>query len=134
MESTTEPRTILIVDDDEDFLFQLRTQLEHVGHKVLAAGGREIAEQLLATNDIELAIVDLMMEETDGGFALCHRIKRKNPKTPVILVTAVTSETGLDFDAATSEERSWVKADALLDKPVRFEQLTAEMNHLLGED
>ena len=44
---------------------------------------------------------------------------------PVILVTAVASETGLDFDAATAEERGWIKADAVLDKPVRFEQLAA---------
>jgi hypothetical protein len=49
------------------------------------------------------------------------------------LVTAVTSETGLEFDAATEEERSWVKADAMLAKPLRFEQLLAELRQLLKE-
>jgi CheY-like chemotaxis protein len=62
---------------------------------------------------------------------LCYRIKKQDPTIPVIMVTSVTSETGLDFDATTKEERSWIKADALLDKPVRFEQLQREMNRLL---
>jgi len=127
-------KTILIADDDQDFRLQLRIQLEGAGFEVLAAGGRLEAEALLQERHIDLAIVDLMMEEVDGGFALCHRIKRKDPSIPVILVTAVTSETGLEFDAATKEERSWVKADALVDKPVRFEQLTREIDRLLGEN
>ncbi len=57
-------------------------------------------------------------------------MKKKYPGMPVVLVTAVTSETGLEFDAATDEERSWVKADALLAKPVRFEQLKREIERL----
>ena len=39
----------------------------------------------------DLAIVDLMMEYKDSGFALCYHIKKKDPSIPVILVTAVTS-------------------------------------------
>ena len=78
---------------------------------------------MLAQTRPDLAIVDLMMEYKDSGFALCYHIKKKDPSIPVILVTAVTSETGLEFDAATEEERSWVKADAMLAKPLRFEQL-----------
>ena len=34
----------------------------------------------------------------------------------MIVVTAVTSELGMEFDASTKEERSWIKADALLNK------------------
>jgi CheY-like chemotaxis protein len=72
-----------------------------------------------------------MMEHMDGGFALCYHIKKKNGRIPVILISAVTSETGLEFDAATDEERSWVKADVMLTKPVRFEQLKREIDRLL---
>ena len=49
----------------------------------------------------------------------------------LVLVTAVASETGLAFDAATDEERLWVKADAMLAKPIRFEQLRRLMARLL---
>jgi hypothetical protein len=49
----------------------------------------------------------------------------------VLLVTGVTSETGFEFDAQTSEERSWIKADGLLPKPIRYEQLIGEVKKLL---
>jgi hypothetical protein len=49
------------------------------------------------------------------------------------MATAVASEAGLGFDTATPEERSWVKADALLNKPIRPEQLRKEMLRLLKD-
>jgi CheY-like chemotaxis protein len=58
-------------------------------------------------------------------------MKRIYPDMPVIILTAVTAATGLDFHARSDEARSWVKADALLDKPVRFEQLKEEVQRLL---
>ena len=124
-------KTILIVDDDEDYLTQHKILLEQAGYAVVTAGGQAEAEDLLKDVSPDLAIVDLMMEDMDGGFALCHRLKRAFPGMPVILATAVTSETGLTFDTATAEERSWVKADAMLSKPFRFEQLTREITRLL---
>jgi len=53
------------------------------------------------------------------------------PSHAVIVVSGVESETGLEFDATTSEERSWIKADKFLAKPVRFEQLLGEIDRLL---
>lgn len=124
-------RTILVVDDDVDFLEQQKVQLEAAGFKVVTAVSQRQAEEMLQTLRPDVAIVDLMLEYQDGGFALCYHLKRKDPTIPVILVTAVTSETGLEFDAATDEERSWVKADVFLAKPVRFEQLMAHIERLL---
>lgn len=125
-------KTILVVDDDLDFLTQHKMYLEGAGFTVVTAESQKQAEEILKTLRPALAMVDLMMENVDGGFALCYRIKKKDPSIPVILVTAVTSETGLEFDAATKEERSWVKADAMLAKPVRFEQLKRELERLLN--
>ena len=80
-----------------------------------------------------MAIVDLMMENFDDGFRLCYKIKKADKNIPVILVTGVAGETGMDFDASTNEERSWIKADVVLDKPIRFEQLKREMDRLLPD-
>jgi CheY-like chemotaxis protein len=124
-------KTILVVDDDFDFVNQQKMQLEKAGFNVITADSQKQAQILLAQTRPDLAIVDLMMEYKDSGFALCYHIKKKYPSIPVILVTAVTSETGLEFDAATEEERSWVKADAMLAKPLRFEQLFWEIQQLL---
>ncbi|MBX7257946.1 MAG: response regulator [Candidatus Hydrogenedentes bacterium] len=124
---------ILLVDDDEDFLLQQRVQLESEGFRVVQATSRAEAERLLAHQHPDLAIVDLMMEDSDAGFTLCHHIKKKDAAIPVILCTAVISETGIEFDASTPEEQSWVKADVMLSKPVRFEQLKREIGRLLRD-
>ena len=130
---TSEPIAphILLVDDDEDFLYQHKIQLEHAGYRVTTATTRAEAEALAAVVHPDLAILDLMMEQHDDGFVLSHHLKRLLPGLPVILVTAVTAETGLNFSPATGAERAWVGADALLAKPIRFEQLKREVERLL---
>jgi len=123
--------TILVVDDDIDIREQMQFQLEAAGYKVVTAEGQMPAEKILETMTPDLAIVDLMMEHVDGGFALSYHIKKIDPTMPVLLVTGVTSETGFEFDAQTAEERSWIKADALLPKPIRYEQLIGKVRKLL---
>jgi CheY-like chemotaxis protein len=124
-------KTILVVDDDVDFLTQHKIYLESLGYTVITAEGQHQAEKILKTVRPDLAMVDLMMEHVDGGFALCYHIKKIDAAIPVILVTAVSSETGIEFDASTQEERSWVKADVMLAKPVRFDQLKREIERLM---
>jgi DNA-binding response OmpR family regulator len=123
---------VLLVDDDEDFLFQHRIQLENAGFEVTTATTRGQAEEAIASYTPDIAIVDLMMEQHDDGFVLSHHLKRAFPGLPVIMVTAVTSETGLVFDPSSAAERAWVGADALLAKPIRFEQLRREINRVLA--
>lgn len=124
-------KTVLLVDDDPDFLLQQKLQLQAAGFDVLEASSAKEAMQILANTTPDIALVDLMMEETDTGFQLCYKLKKKQA-IPVIMVTSVASETGIEFGAATEEERRWVKADVLLMKPVRFEQLKREIDRLLN--
>jgi CheY-like chemotaxis protein len=132
--NATDTLPILLVDDDIDFLTQQRMHLESAGYQVTSAESLAEAEKLLDEIHPAAAVVDLMMEHDDAGFVLCYHIKRRYPDTPVILCSAVQSETALEFDARTDEERSWVKADVMLAKPVRFEQLQAELTRLLDKD
>jgi len=124
-------KKLLLVDDDMDILEQLSLALGGEGYEVVTAQGRKEGEEILMLGRPDLAIIDLMMEEMDSGFVLCHEMKKLYPDMPVIILTAVTAATGLDFHARSDEARSWVKADALLDKPVRFEQLKEEVLRLL---
>ena len=125
-------RTILLVDDDEDFLFQQKVQLEALGYRVTTASSKAEALRVIAGARPDLVVVDLMMEEMDAGFTVCHHVKAKDSSIPVIMCTGVVGETGLEFDAVTDEEQAWVKADVLLSKPVRFEQLKREIDRLLA--
>lgn len=124
---------ILVVDDDVDFLAQMSMQLEARGYAVTTVETAAAARESLKRERPDLMIVDLMLEDPDAGFSLCYHVKKTDPALPVIMATAVSSRTGMSFDAETSEERAWIKADCVLAKPVRFEQLEGEMQRLLKD-
>lgn len=123
---------VLLVDDDPDFIEQQKALLNAIGFQVICASGETEAAKILETFKPDLAVLDLMMEKMDGGFVLAYQIKKMYPETPIIMTTAVTNITGMEFDATTKEERSWIKADVILPKPVRFEQLKGEINRLFS--
>ena len=126
------PATILLVDDDKDFLIRQQTELTGAGYRVLTAGGRNEAEKIAATEKFDCAVINLVMEEADGGFVLAHHLKETRQTLPIIMVTYVTSETGLRFGTVNETERKWIKADVILAKPIRFEQLHREITRLLA--
>jgi CheY-like chemotaxis protein len=128
----TNRKTILLADDDPDIRLQISIALKAAGFDVLETEGQEAAEEALLKSHPDLCIFDLMMEEMDSGFVLCHESKRTFPDVPVILLTAVTSQTGIDFTSQTEQQRAWVKADLLLHKPVLAEQLVAKVRQLLA--
>jgi CheY-like chemotaxis protein len=124
---------ILIVDDDQDYLFQLQTKVESFGYKTITAEGQKEAEELLERTRPDLAILDLMMENEDSGFILCYRLKKKYPDLPIIIATGVAAETGISFDINDENNRKWIKADRFLDKGIRTERLKEEIETLLNQ-
>jgi DNA-binding response OmpR family regulator len=126
-----EKKTILIVDDDIDYLFQMKTGIQEMGFEVITADTQKEAETIIEKTRPDLAILDLMMENQDSGFILCHKVKNKYPDVPIIIASAVTAETGMIFDVASQEEQDWIKADLFLDKGIRMDQLHKEINKLL---
>lgn len=124
-------RLALIVDDDPDCLLQVRVYLEKLGFHVVEGSSQAEGERLIRECRPELAVFDLMLEHHDSGFVLAHRLKQAHPATPVILVTGVAAETGFHFSDTSPAERSWIKADVVLDKGIRFEQLKREVERLL---
>ncbi len=122
--------TVLLVDDDTDYLFQQRMKMTSLNFEVFEASTVEDAIAIAKANTIDLAIIDLMMDEMDDGFVLAHHLKRINPDLPVIMTTAVTSVTGYQFHKDSPKEKGWIKADVILPKPVRLDQLKAELKKL----
>ncbi len=127
-------KTILIIDDDHDFLFQLEAILTSAEYRVIKAESRAEGEKLLAAEKPDGLIVDLMLEENDDGFVLCHLARKLYPGLPIIMVTGVAGEEGIAFDTITGEERDWIKADLILAKPVRAEQVLSALERLKGEN
>lgn len=124
-------KNILIVDDDMDYLAQLELQLKSMGYEVRTAQGEKEAEESIADSAPDLAIIDLMMEKKDSGFILSYKMKKKYPHLPIIIASAVTAETGLNFSLDTEADKKWIHADKFLEKGIRKDQLEREINKLL---
>lgn len=122
---------VLIVDDDVDYLAQMKFHIEQMGFETITADSQKEAENIIAGHKPDLAIFDLMMEKQDSGFILSYLFKNRYPHVPVIIVTSVTAETGMIFNLETKEDKKWIKADLCLEKGIRPDQLHREINRLM---
>jgi two-component system alkaline phosphatase synthesis response regulator PhoP len=123
--------TILVADDDPDYLFQTVSNLNRAGYRTVTVESQAEAESVISKFRPDLAIFDLMMESDDSGFILCYKIKKKYPDVPVILATAVSRETGMSFSLDSEKDKAWIRADRYLEKGIRAEQLDQEIMKLL---
>jgi CheY-like chemotaxis protein len=123
--------TILVADDDPDYLFQTINNLGRAGYRTVAVESQAEAESVISKFRPDLAIFDLMMESDDSGFILCYKLKKKYPDVPVILATAVSRETGMSFSLDSEKDKEWIRADRYLEKGIRAEQLDQEVMKLL---
>ena len=124
-------KKILIADDDQDLLLQMKLFVKNMGFEVETANSQKEAEEKLDSYNPDLCIFDLMMENKDSGFILSYKSKKKNPEVPVIIISSVTAETGMDFSLETDANNTWLKADLFLEKNIRADQLQREMRKLM---
>ena len=83
--------TVLIVDDLEQNIKLLEIKLLSEYYTVLTANNGFKALEILANNEVDIVLLDVMMPEIDG-FETCRRIKSNLETThiPVVMVTALS--------------------------------------------
>ena len=79
--------TILIVDDEKNYLTILSALLEDEGFEVLTAPGGAEALEVHKSSDLDLILTDMKMPKMDG-IELLENIKENDPDLPVIMMTA----------------------------------------------
>ena len=126
--SNRSSRRVLVVDDEEEILNYLVSELRPTYRVVTCLNGREALEKLLENADsYDLVLSDVMMPEMDG-VELCRYI-RSNVllnHLPVVLLTAKTS----DEDRLKSLE---IGANAFISKPFNLEILLKTIKNLIDE-
>lgn len=88
-----EKPTILVIDDEPDFLDTVAAWLRAEGYTVLAAssGTKGLNMMRYAVSDIHVVLLDYRMPQLDGAETLQH-LRRLNPRAKVIAVTGVPVE------------------------------------------
>jgi two-component system NtrC family response regulator len=79
--------TILIVDDEKNYPPILSAVLKEEGFETLTANSGKEALKILENSDVDLVLTDMKMPVMDG-IELLEKVKRKDPKLPVIMMTA----------------------------------------------
>jgi len=84
-------KTVLIVDDEEGILRVLREFFNRKGYKTLEARNGEEAVQLVRSQKVSVALLDIKMPGMDGLTALT-KLLEINPKLGVVMTTGIQDE------------------------------------------
>ncbi len=110
--------SVLVVDDEKDIADMIEICLTNDNYNVIKCNSADEAQDALLKNNIDIAILDVMMPEMDG-YELCSKI-RENYDFPIIMLTAKNSE--LDQVKGLS-----IGADDYVGKPFRPMELLARV-------
>ncbi len=114
---------VLVVEDNRDLAFGLRTNLEIEGYEVEVAedgrSGLDAAQQ----GDIDLIVLDLMLPEMDG-FRVLKELRQLGSQVPVLVLTARGEE-------ADKVRGLKLGADDYVTKPFGLLELLARVEALL---
>jgi two-component system phosphate regulon response regulator PhoB len=123
-------KTVLLVDDDEDLLEQVRLVVEREFDVAIAHSGAEALARL-EDGRYDCIVMDVMMQSLSDGLDTAKKIKQ-SPATktiPIIMVTSVNEH----FDYRTQIDEDFFPNDKWLDKPVDPNVLVREIKTLVGK-
>lgn len=115
-------RTVLIIEDTPDIAQLVRMHLEDLDCAVLVEDRGDKGLARFGEGGIDLVILDLMLPGLDG-LSVCREIRTLPGYTPVLMLTARTSE----LDRVLGLEMG---ADDYLTKPFSVAELTARVKAL----
>lgn len=117
--------SILVVDDNNDLLDFISSELSGEYHIITAHNGKEALEKIRASKP-EMIISDIMMPEMDG-IELCRQLKadKATASLPLLLLTA-------KHDVAAKIEGLTLGADDYMTKPFNMDVLRLRIRALLG--
>lgn len=115
--------TVLVVDDEPRVVRLVSEVLKAVGYQIKVATSSEAALEVLALEQPDLILLDVLLGNGLDGYATCRRI-REFSDVAVIMLTAKATEADLltGFDAG---------ADDYLTKPFSAKELVARVGAVL---
>ena len=116
-------KKVLVLEDEANIRSFIVINLKRAGYETIEAGtGAEALEQLRLNPDVKVALLDVMLPDTDG-FEVCRVIRAGNNRIGIIMLTARTQE----MDKVTG---LMTGADDYVTKPFSPAELTARIDAL----
>jgi len=117
--------SLLLVDDDDDFLNALAPAMRKRGFLVSLANSAEIAFEFAKIEPPEFAVVDLKMSR-NSGLVLVRQLASLNAGTRIVVLTGYAS-------VATAVEAIKLGATHYLAKPVDADEIVAAFARQSGD-
>ena len=115
--------SILLVEDEPHIAAGLIYNLEEEGYLVVHTSTGEAALQLAAGQSFALVILDLMLPGI-GGLEVCRRLRRRDQRLPILMLTARSGEDDRVKGLALG-------ADDYLTKPFSLEEFLLRVKGIL---
>ena len=111
-------KTILVIDDDIDLVEIIRVTLENVGFQIIDAQNGKRGLAMAREQNPDLILLDVMMGQVDEGFQVAYELKgdQATQEIPILMMTAVSDQTGFDFDP--DRDQDFLPVNEFLEKPV----------------
>jgi len=123
-------KTVLLVDDDADFVEMNRVLLEDSGYSVrVAYNGRQCLEEVAARRP-DLIILDMVMEKASDGFDVSRELRNSEytKGIPLVMITSVNDTIPFRIEP----DSTWLPVDTLIEKPIDPSLLLSIVNRILG--
>jgi CheY-like chemotaxis protein len=129
-----ESKNVLVIDDDVQLVDSVQTLLESVGYKVSSAYQSHKGIELAKETTPDLILLDVMFAGPPGpdGFQVARELYA-DPQlrnVPIIILSGVRKV--LDVPFQISPDETWMPVMAFLDKPIKPDQLLAEIAQALA--
>lgn len=123
------PKTVMVVDDDEQLRKILGLMLRNRGYRVVTAGDSVQMSRLLAQELPDGIMLDAMLPGKDG-FEICVELKSREvtKSIPVLMISGIAA--GISCD--DSHLKAQVRADDFVSKPFTLADLVLRVVRLVG--
>jgi DNA-binding response OmpR family regulator len=126
--------TILIIDDDPDFVAVTKTILETKQYNVRFAYDPEEGYAELEKETPDAIILDVMMGKGAEGFIFARKIRKdaRFAKMPILMLTSMREQTGFDFPGERIHDK-FLPVDDYIEKGIEPQVLLEKIEQLLAK-
>ena len=121
-ENLVRPRSILVIDDEENFLTLVRWFLSQRGFEIETASSTDEALEIVEERSFDIALLDIRLGTADG-LSLLDALAERSPSMKVVMMTA--------YPTIGTIKQAFAKgASRYLTKPLDLQELSDALRTL----
>ena len=126
--------TILVIDDDPDFVWVMKALLETKQYKVSVAYNPDEGFAKMEEEIPDAVILDIMMGKGAEGFVFARKLRKDSrfDKVPILMLTSMTEQTGFRFPGESKHPR-FLPVDEYIEKGIEPHVLLEKVEQQLAK-